>query len=244
MEIINTTFNYIREHEFHYFVFSLLTYYSFYLFTNYYMQFNSDYKSLPLDRQNYFKKNIVKSFALSVISILCTQEVSRGLLYSEWNNNALYKIGFMYSALDTLGLIMVKKLPLNSKIHHVSTFILSICNTFVKYDNGTFWIGLPIYCVLSAYALSVNLFLALRLLYPLEKLRSLLDFSLYSYVLLLTINWLFQFNIFCKTVYNLNITFDFILYFLLVIFLAYDDIKLVQFLRYHSNKLRIKNGGN
>ena len=128
---------------------SLIAYFSAYKLTNFFYKNNSYYRQLSLDRQNYFQKNIVKTVALIGISCLGTSVVYNGFYNNKWDNDLIHKIGYMYAALDVLGLLVVKKLPMNSKIHHVSTFLFAYLNSLVDYTQPTFWVGLPVYCVLS-----------------------------------------------------------------------------------------------
>jgi hypothetical protein len=225
---------YLQEIEF--FFISLTLYFFGYLFVDFIFKKNIAYDLLFQDRKYYFQKNIVKTFALIGISIYGTQILFNGLYYNLWDNQIMYKLGYIYSALDVIGLYFVKNLPLNSKIHHIGTFIFSYLNTFNDYTKNTFWIGLPIYCILSSYACGVNLFLALRLIKPLSSLRSFIKFNLYSYGILLVVNWSYQiYNLFYKS--NADWTNDKYLFVFLVLFIANDDIKLIRFLNHQLQKI-------
>jgi hypothetical protein len=135
-----------------------------------------------------------------------------------------------------MGLYFVKNLPLNSKIHHIGSFIFSYLNTRIDYSTNTFWIGLPVYCVLSSYACGVNLFLALRLIKPLSSLKSFIRYNLYSYGLLLAANWGYQiYNLFYKP--GIQWSDDAYIFIFLMLFIANDDIKLMRFLRHQLQKI-------
>jgi len=201
---------------------------------------NETYTLLTVDRKNYFKKNIVKAFSLLLISIYGTIIMSNGLMYNKWNNTEIYRLGYFYSALDFIGLLKVQNLPTNSKIHHMTTFILSYMNTWIDYNNPSFWIGLPVYCVLSCYACGVNYFLGMRLLKPLIEMRKLIIYNLVSYVFILLVNWTYQGYVLMTNV-GLNYKWDSILYVSLIVFVANDDIKLVKFLFYHLKKINKNN---
>ena len=174
---------------------------------------------------------------LIIIAYYSTIEISKGIFNLEYNNVFIYRLAFSYSALDVLGLLMVKNLPINSKIHHIVSFSLSVFNTMIDYNESYFWLGLPIYCILSSYAFSVNLYLALRLIIENNKLKYLISYSLYSYSFLFLLNWIIQFNFILFNIFKNNISFDFILYVILIIFLAIDDIQLIKFLNYQLTKL-------
>ena len=221
--------------EIEYFFIAIAAYYAFYKLTDFAYSKNEFYLQLKPDRKTYFQKNIVKTSALICISIYGSITLYDGFINDNWNNTQFYRIGFAYAALDVLGLITVKNLPMNSKIHHISTFIFSCMNSRVDYSQKTFWVGLPIYCILSCYAFGVNLFLALRLIKSLKNLKSLILFNIISYSGLLLTNWLYQvYNIYATI--GWNFTWDAYFFVGLVIFIANDDIKLVKFLVHHWKK--------
>ena len=197
---------------------------------------NEYYNQLKKDRKLYFQKNIVKFYSLLFISVIGTPILYNGLIENNWDNLQIYRIGYLYSTLDFMGLLFVKNLPMNSKMHHLTTIFLSYLNTYVDYNEKSFWIGLPVYCILSCYACFVNYFLAMRLINPLDRLGNLIRFNLVSYVILLLLNWIFQFYIFLNRV-GMDINFYSGLYAVLIIVVASDDVKLVKFLYHHLKKL-------
>ncbi len=207
-----------------------------YLIVDYESKSNESYTILSLDRKNYYKKNIVKSVALTAISIYGSFILFNGFVFNRWNNIEMYRVGYLYSALDVLGLVKVKNLPNNSRIHHITTFILSYINTLIDYSNPSFWVGLPVYCILSCYACGVNYFLGTRLLKPLSELITLIKINIISYSFLLGINWIYQ-------IYNVyknfeNSGYDMYIYIGLLLFVANDDVKLVKFLMHQLKKAR------
>jgi len=223
------------------FFLSLITYFAGYKLTHLLYKNNPYYCQLSDDRKNYFQKNIVKTLALVGISGMGSIVLYKGFVGGEWDNEIMYKLGYMYSALDVLGLMVVKNLPMNSRIHHVSSFLFSYMNTLVDYGEPTFWVGLPIYCVLSCYAFGVNYFLAQRLITPLKSLRGLIRYNIISYCLLLMINWAYQvYNIYDRV--GWNFTWDVYLFVGLVMFVANDDVKLVRFMVHHYRKSVIEEG--
>lgn len=217
--------------EIEYFFLSIGLYYSLYKVVNFFYRNNIEYQNLPNERKEYFQKNIVKTFALIFISLYGSKILFDGFYYNNWDNSLIHKFGYIYSALDILGLIVVKNLPMNSKIHHCSSFLFSYLNTLVDYTQDTFWIGLPVYCILSSYAFGVNYYLAQRLITPHNL--NLITYNILSYGFLLGINWMYQiFNIFVRG----TMTWDVYLFVGLVLFVANDDIKLMKFMVYHRKK--------
>ncbi len=221
--------------EIEWFFGSIFLYYLGYLLVDFEYRNTENYTILPIDRKNYFKKNIVKSIALFGISLYGTYIILNGFILDEWDNKMIHRMGYLYSSLDFLGLLKVKNLPVNSKIHHITTFFLSYLNTWIDYKIPSFWIGLPVYCILSCYACGVNFFLGMRLIKPLSRMRSLILFNLVSYVFLLILNWSYQIYNFYLIV-GFNYSWDSLLYVGLIFFVANDDVKLVKFLNHHLKK--------
>lgn len=217
--------------------FASLTFYAFgYLLVNFIFKKNIAYDLLFQDRKYYFQKNFVKTFALIGICLYGTPVLFNGIYYNQWDNRILHQLGYIYSALDVIGLYFVKNLPINSKIHHLSSFIFSFLNSYIDYTKNTFWICLPVYCFFSSYAFGVNLFLALRLIKPLSSLKSFIRYNLYSYGLLLVANWGYQiYNLFYKP--GIQLTNDVYLFVFLILLIVNDDIKLMRFLYHQLQKV-------
>ena len=203
---------------------------------------NNKYKKLEKNRKNYFIKNIIKSIAMIPIAIEGSYVVGYGILFNKWNNHTMYRLGYQYSALDILGLMTVKKLPLNSQLHHITTFVLSYLNTYIDYNHKTIWIGLPIFCIISCFSFAVNLFLGLRLIYKLEQLNKILNFAYYGYIWWSLFNVLYQYgNIiihFYQLIPSILKSTEFLLYIFLIHVIINDDIKLIRFLYHHKKKLQ------
>ena len=221
--------------EIEWFFIAITSYYALYKLTDFVYSKNPFYSQLTIDRKNYFQKNIVKTFALVGISILGTNILYDGFVKNAWDNKMVHRVGFAYAALDVLGLITVANLPFNSKVHHISSFLFSLMNSRVDYTQNTFWVGLPVYCILSCYAFGVNLFLALRLIYGLKKLQKLIEYNILTYSALLLTNWAYQIYNLSQTV-GWNFTWDTYFFVGLILFVANDDIKLVKFLVHHWKK--------
>ena len=217
--------------EIEYFFISIFCYYVGYQIVDLFNKNNIEYQNLPKERKDYYQKNIVKTYALIFISIYGSKILYDGFYYNYWDNILIHRFGYIYSALDVLGLIVVKNLPLNSKVHHISSFLFSYMNTLVDYTTDTFWVGLPVYCILSCYAFGVNYYLAKRLITP--HTFYLITYNILSYGFLLGINWFYQLmNIYWRG----GMTWDVFLFIGLVLFVANDDIKLMKFMVYHRNK--------
>jgi len=219
--------------ELEWFFGAIFIYFSAFVLIDHEFKSNENYTLLAIEKKSYFQKNILKSFALVLISIFGSVIFFDGFINNKWNNQQIYRLGYFYSALDFLGLLKVHNLPKNSKIHHIITFILSLINSQIDYNIPSIWRGLIIYCLLSSYAFGVNYFLGVRLIFPLGNLRKIIKYNIISYASLLLINWSFQ-------VYNTYIhfshTMESYIYIALLLGVAFDDVKLVRFLNHHYKK--------
>ena len=191
---------------------------------------------LDIDRINYVSKNFVKVIALSILVARATDGIINAVYYNVWNNAVFYELGYAYAMTDVAGLIMVKKLPANTKVHHITTFILSVLNTFNDYTQPTLWRGLVLYAYFSALALLVNLYLGLRVVIPTEKCTGLCRIALWNYIGVCFANWFYQVNLLVQFG---SISASTFIYIGLMVMIMFDDIKLIQFLRYFDIKYRL-----
>lgn len=191
---------------------------------------------LEYDRLNYVSKNFVKVIALGILVWRSTDGIIQAVYYDIWDNNVFYELGYAYAMTDVAGLIMVKKLPFNTKLHHITTLILSILNTFNDYTQPTIWRGLILYAYFSALALLVNLYLGMRIIIPTEKCTGLCRISLWNYIGVCFANWFYQVDLFINYGTYCLSTFTYVA---LMVMIMVDDIKLIQFLRYFDIKYRL-----
>merc|ERR1711991_1049850 len=86
---------------------------------------NKKFDVLSNNRKLYIVKNIGKSIGLFILSFMAFNTLYQGVLYDKWNNKDIHKLGFMYASSDILSLMIVRKLPKSTKIHHTSVLFLS-----------------------------------------------------------------------------------------------------------------------
>lgn len=194
------------------------------------------YHSLDDDRMNYVSKNFVKVIALAILVWRATPGIINAVYYNIWDNAVFYELGYAYAMTDVAGLIMVRRLPSNTKIHHITTFILSFLNTLNDYTNPTLWRGLVLYAYFSALALLVNLYLGLRVVIPTERCSGLCRIALWNYITVCFANWFYQVDLLIRFG---SLSISTFVYIGLMIMIMYDDIKLIQFLRYFDIKYRL-----
>lgn len=146
----------------------------------------------PEHKKMYVVKNFVKSAMLANLCYLIPTHIWK--VFS--GNCDLYfmkRCAIHYVINDIVGLLIVKKLPTTTKIHHITTTIFAFL-TLLKTNNTIDIITLiEIYAMFSALAFCVNFYLGFRV-FPsnvlIKKNLSLLSFVVYAGTCI--INWLAQ----------------------------------------------------
>ena len=97
---------------------------------------------------------------------------------------------------------------------------------------------LLIYTLFSSYSFMVNNYLANRLVIKdTKRLKLILKPAYYSYLYNCSINWLVHYSCLIHSLYHKNMNIVMIFYMLLIHIVVYDDIILINFLKYNYNKL-------
>jgi len=204
------------------------------LFHNILLNNNIRYNHLDNDRKLYVLKNITKSCGLLIILYYGYVLLYYKWFENKWINDLIYKIGFFYCSADFLGLLVVKNLPINSKIHHISTLFISILVSQTDFENSaTIVEAILIFTLLASKSFSVNLYLGWRHIYY-RYTKKILNLAYYNYIITLTINFIYQYWMLYRF---FNISLLYMSYVFLCHLIIYDDIKLLGFLRHQKNKL-------
>ena len=199
----------------------LTTYGVSYFFLN---TFNTEFKNIiPLHKKTYVTMNLVKSFFLGILSILFFYHYLSNTLFEY---NVLYNLGSTYILLDLIALVVVHKMQLTTKIHHIIVQILFIICYFYEFDVSTYVVqGIIIYTVFSSFAFMVNAFLAFRIFITNRWLVSFAKISMNIYIICCLFNWMHQVYI----LYHLQLIVG-LIYFTLLTLIIYDDITLIKYL--------------
>ena len=227
--LLNNLDNYFDGFKFLYIfmtLYGLLYIFLYILFIN-----NPKFSNLNFNRKLYTIKNIAKSIGLSLILIYGFTTLFDTIFYNEWNNYNLHRIGFIYASSDVLSLLIVRKLPTSTKIHHIIVLIFALINSIIDYKIDTYWRGLIIYTVFSCFSYLVNTYLGIRHIYDNESIKVTCKIALYVYTYSCLFNWLYQLFIICKWIMLLSP--GIILYTGMIGMVVYDDIILIKFL--HKN---------
>jgi hypothetical protein len=198
----------------------------------------------PEHKKMYVVKNFIKSFFLAG---LCTHLGKFfELLNGELDLMFVKRCAVYYIMNDIIGLLLVKKLPTTTKIHHMTTSICGFAIIMKKANNLDVLTLIVLYAVFSSIAFCVNFYLGLRIYSTDVKLkRYMSNVSFWTYLLSCIVNWILQF--FLAIQVSQLVPFYHTLFYLCFLYsVGKDDIILMKWLYDDHNKFKeimIKNGG-
>ena len=106
---------------------SVCIYFS-YTHTQNYLKHNTlEFTTLPVNKQYYVVKNIIKGIYLALLSIVGGILVIPGVFNNEFDNNTIRILASMYVSNDFIGLYKVSNLPTSTRLHHATTLIFCWC---------------------------------------------------------------------------------------------------------------------
>jgi hypothetical protein len=154
--------------------------------------FDKSFKEInPIHKKLYVVKNFIKSFFLAA---LCTK---LGNFIDLFNGTLdlmfIKRCAIYYIMNDVVGLLLVKKLPTTTKIHHITTSLCGLA-LFMKESNNLDVLTLIVlYAVFSSMSFCVNFYLGFRI-YSTNILakRYLSNISFWIYLLSCIVNWILQ----------------------------------------------------
>ena len=207
------------------FIFSLYQVVDFYLSMSY-----EKFNEYDIKRKNYIIKNFIKSYILYYISVVTIPLVPMVLLNIGDVNKFLHFTGFLYCSNDTVALFKNMNMSYSTKIHHIISTTLSTINIFVDSlrDNNITKL-MSIYCLLSCYPYEVNYCLGMRFLSDRTKEKKMKKLAFIKYSCCCFINWSIHSIYLIYNIRNLNIVM--VGYYSLIVFIVYDDIVLLKWLR-------------
>ena len=192
----------------------------------------------------YVVKNFIKSFFLAC---LCTHlgkffELLDGALDLMF----VKRCAVYYIMNDIIGLLLVKKLPTTTKIHHITTSLCGFAVIMKESNNLDVLTLIVLYAVFSSIAFCVNFYLGLRIYSTDVKLkRYMSNISFWTYLLSCIVNWILQCYLALQVIQV--VPFYHTLFYLGFLYsVGKDDIILMKWLYDDHNKFKeimINNGG-
>ncbi len=197
------------------------------------------YKHLTDSKKMYVSKNIVKAGSLALVAIPGLVLIIRVAVFDQWNSPLLIKLlGTLYASNDLTGLVlMAKKLPRSTLIHHLVVLLFSFCNIFViDFNNNCIWRHLAILASCSAQTFAVNFYLGARHVLEDQRKKNLIPYIYYNYFIFIALSALWQFGALFRSPLNVYTVF----YSALVFMIFWDDSVLLNFLQEEMSRFGVK----
>jgi hypothetical protein len=196
-------------------------------------QYSVAYNKYDKQRQLYIIKNIIKSIVLGYLSFLNVESYSM-ILHNKWDNTTAYKYASNFVANDFMGLLLISKLPFNTKLHHITSVLLYIYMVHQDFNENHTAKLILTYGAFSAIPFMVNLYLGIRYIIDTDRLYYLRTLSNYTYKISCILNISTHAYI---IMINHHYTLSCVLYIICLIPIINDDLILIKWL---ENK-KIKN---
>lgn len=183
----------------------------------------------PVHKKMYVIKNYIKSFFLAG---LCTQLVYfLDLLNGTLDLIFIKRCTIYYIMNDIIGLLLVKKLPTTTKIHHITTSLCGLATIAKQSTNMDILTLIVLYAVFSSMSFCVNFYLGFRVYSINDKLKKLLSIiSFWVYITSCIICWIFQANLAYIVIPTIPI-WQSLIYFAFLYSVGRDDIILMKWLK-------------
>jgi hypothetical protein len=190
----------------------------------------------PEHKKMYVVKNFIKSLFLAG---LCT---NLGKFYDLFNGTLdlmfVKRCGVFYIMNDVIGLLLVKKLPTTTKIHHMTTSLCGFAVIMKESNNLDVLTLIVLYAVFSSIAFCVNFYLGLRIYSTDTGLkRYMSNISFWTYLLSCIVNWLLQCYLAVQVVQVVPI-YHTLFYLGFLYSVGKDDIILMKWLYDDHNKFK------
>jgi len=168
--------------------------FSSYFVANHFMsKLSTSYSSIPDDKKFYVLSNLMKSAVLLAYTPSAAVTLFLALVHDVWSTPRIRALGVLYAIPDAVSLLLVSRMAMSTKVHHICVVLFMGVNLLVSYEQETVGRALVVYAVFSTFAYLVNLLLASRFLPVspgLSLLLSLLALGIYSGCL--AVNWTWQ----------------------------------------------------
>ena len=230
----------------HYMLYSTGLYFmisTYFLVDRFLFKTNEKYRKLGEDKRLYVVSNLLKAVLLGAISPIASTILYQTMVLNQWNNNLIRNVGILYALPDSTSLVLVRKMQLTTKVHHIIVCLFNLVSMHNDYQQDNIIRCMIIYACLSCFAFIVNLLLGVRYLHNNQRIGVVMaKAALYIYMICCLINWTWH----GKYVYTLVNKCDNTMcqvaipsYCAMIMMLAWDDIKLNKWL-YKESKIKHK----
>ena len=194
----------------------------------------------PDHKKMYVVKNYIKSFFLAGLCFMIPHYFK--LFDGQIDLLFIKRCVIYYIMNDIIGLLLVKKLPTTTIIHHITTSLCGLA-IMIKESNSIDILTLVVlYAIFSSLAFCVNFYLGYRIYSKNVVIKYYLSgLSYWVYLLCCIFNWLLQTYLIVLIINTVPIL-HIILYFVFIYSVVRDDIILMKWLYcdhyYYKNLLK------
>jgi hypothetical protein len=217
----------INKDIYYEFIFVFFLTYIFYYSLNFILnKYVESYNKInPPHKKMYVIKNYIKSFYLAGLCFTLPYYIT-----GQYDIYFIQRCCIYYIMNDIIGLLLVKKLPTTTIIHHLSTSLCGLCIFMKNNDNLDLITLIVLYAIFSSITFLVNFYLGFRvhstnIIYK----YYLSNIALYIYFFSCLINWTLQIYLFPSIVYIIPF-WQSILYIAFIYSVVKDDIILMKWL--------------
>jgi len=176
-----------------FFVGSYIVFSSYFVANHYMTKMSSSYGAIPEDKKFYVLSNLIKSAVLLAYTPTAAVTLYNACVRDEWSTPRIRTLGVLYAIPDAVSMLLVTRMAMSTKVHHICVIIFMVVNLYVSYEQENIGRALVVYAIFSTFAYLVNLLLASRFL-PVSHSVSLTlsALALAIYVACLGFNWTWQ----------------------------------------------------
>lgn len=223
------------EHHYILYASGMFLFYLYYLmFDKILMCTNGNYRDLSQDKKMYAVSNISKSLALCLLTYPAYNILYDTMYEDKWNNTVIRNMGVLYAIPDTVSLLIVNKMDISTKIHHVVVCIFNIASLQNDYGEENVMRCMVVYSSFSSFAFIVNFMLGTRYLYDnkqFNKYLSRISFILYGSCCVISWIWhLFYMPYIYNKCESSMCVYGISMYGTMIMTVVYDDIVLNKWL--------------
>lgn len=186
------------------------------------------YAALKPHRQMYVQKNLVKSCYLAALVVVGSWVVIHPIVFEQrWDNDTIRLLAVLYGSNDFVGVLVVDKLPMTTKMHHVVSSCLVCASLLIDFQTSLVGQSMLVYTFTSASAYLVNLHLGLRLMFARSALYRLRMCAAVVYMFACLISW--SVHVWWWSQHGAFYWYE-CLYFVLLAIIIRDDVILMKWL--------------
>lgn len=192
----------------------------------------------PSHKKLYVVANLAKAVLLAILALSPRYWAgSFRFYYDEFQGVEIKRCCIIYITTDLVALFLVPKLPRSTWMHHITTTVMAIVVTSIDLRtpgwNGFLGVAKMsvLYGLFSSASFPVNIYLAMRVVYPKARwMPILVHASLWVYILCCILNWGIHLVWLFRVVTQWSFSVVPLFYLVAVYFMVKDDIILISWL--------------